>query len=156
MGDAKWKVSNRKGLQTLRIDNATNLKPDLSHSIGVVGFNKHQGSLYIYLDAHENEHVVQIGDLRHLSLPYLHDSSWEVWKLKREKGAFSFLTKGWGKLKMHWVLPHPGRYKITTIPQAGNPEIRSVSSEENSLLVELDLPSNKLIKIKCTPEAIHE
>ena len=46
----QWSVKNRGALATVRFDDADKLAIDTSASVGVLGANRHQGSLYISLD----------------------------------------------------------------------------------------------------------
>ena len=100
-----WKISNRKGLQTFRLDK-TGKKVDLSQSVGVIGYKEYQGSLYVYLDAAVEEPIIAISESVLNDLPYLIDSSWEIWDLQRNAAIVQFKTKGWGKLSMRWQTPH--------------------------------------------------
>lgn len=149
LGHGKWKVLNRKGLQTLRIDNAGTLKPDLVKSSGVIGYNKHQGSLYLYLDADVESPIVHIHSSSLKPFPFLKESNWEAWKLSRSEKEFHFLAKGWGPLKMLWKVPYAGEYRITATPEEGEPRSTAIMSEGDDLFVELDLSYDMLYSIDC-------
>lgn len=148
LGSNTWKIQDRKGLQTVRFDDSPNLQVDLSKSSGVIGFLHHQNSLYVYLDAAELQPIIAIGQEISNGKPYLVDSSWEIWDLKRDTNEIGFKTKGWGKLLMTWKMPKSGRYSIETPIQTS-----SVQTEEGFLAIELDLPFNQEIEIKIIRES---
>jgi polysaccharide biosynthesis protein PelA len=60
IADFRWKIKNRQGLQTIRFEHGKSLTVNLLDSVGVVGFNKNQDVLYIYLDATVAEPIIQI------------------------------------------------------------------------------------------------
>lgn len=146
LGEGKWRILNRKGLQTVRFDDGKNLQVDLASSMGVVGWRVHNDSLYVYLDAALDEAVVAVipGATRD-SGSHLIDSSWEVWNLKREGRAISFLTRGWGKLSMTWKMSAPGHYEVSVPSQP----LRSFATDDEGFLaIEWDLPYNTELSIE--------
>lgn len=146
LGSGKWSISNREGLQTFRFDKAEGFQPDLTESSGVIGWNDHQGSLYVYLDAFEKEPVIALKSGKQVNNPlYLIDSSWEIGNLKREEGALSFNTKGWGKLEMRWKAPANGRYSVEA---DAKPQNEFQTDNDNIVHFELDLPYNSSIIVK--------
>lgn len=148
LGPNIWKIRDRKGLQTVRFDNNPNLQADLSKSQGVIGYINYQDSLYIYLDSSEQEPIVATGEKVINQTPYLVDSSWEIWNLKREMDAVTFKAKGWGKLSMRWYMPNAGKYAAVASTQNVSLQI-----QDGILFVELDLPFNKETEIKIYRES---
>ncbi len=59
-GAMKWAVRNRGELETLRFDDAAGLSVDTMESVGVLGSNRHQGSLYLSLDPAIKDVVVAL------------------------------------------------------------------------------------------------
>ncbi len=149
LGVDKWKIRNRKGLQTIRFDNAQNLTLNFSDCLGVIGCLAYQGSLYIHLDAAYEEPIVAIKQGTDATaaahdIPYLLDSDWEIWDLKREGQSISFSAKGWGKLSMRWRMPSAGDYSIAV---ADLPSKKFTADEKNIVTVELELPYNRAIQL---------
>ncbi len=54
----KWVIRKRGALETVRFDDADQLAIDDAESLGVLGANRHQGSLYVSLDPAVGEPVV--------------------------------------------------------------------------------------------------
>ncbi len=103
IGPMCWKIHERGGLQTIRFDHAEKADIDLAESIGVIGWTRHEGSLYVYLDKAEKTPLLALGaEVR--DLPYLIDSSWEIWNVKREGASVTFTAQGFGKLQMRWKI----------------------------------------------------
>jgi polysaccharide biosynthesis protein PelA len=150
LGDSKWIIRNRAGLQTVRLDSASNKQVDLAQSLGIVGYTTYQNSLYIYLDAAVAEPIVSIKNInQNNNSPYLIDSNWEIWNLKVQKNGWHFNTKGWGTLQMNWFVPQSGTYFIAASVLGKRAEIQAVA-EKNLLTVELELPFNVVTEIEVT------
>ncbi len=147
MGNSKWKIQDRKGLQTLRFDDARNMQIDVSRSVGVLGYVHSQDVLYVYLDAAVKEPIITTLNQEGSSTPYLVDSSWEIWDLRRENNALHFHTKGWGKLQMKWYMPQPGTYSISHATVSGRSILLEATTESNILSIELELPFNEVEEI---------
>lgn len=173
IGNRKWKIGNRKGLQTIRFDHAQNLAVDFSNSTGVIGCTIHNDSLYLYLDAAVTEAIIAMKsrtiflkqkelsdtssdqhdfkEMPHIiaaEVPFLLDSQWEIWDLKREGASFSFLGKGWGKSNMRWKVPVSGMYFIS-VPERIKPML--IETQDDILSLELDLPFNTEFRFIITP-----
>lgn len=147
LGDNRWKVRNRMGLQTIRFDHADHKTVDFTNSQGIIGYTHHQNSLYVYLDAAFDQPIISIGE-KDPSTSYLENSNWEVWNLKKDGSTFEFLTQGWGKLSMRWKMLSSGNYSFKALETK-----RTVTTDENGVLtIELDLPFNQ--EIRCTLEKI--
>jgi len=115
VGPMQWKIHDRKGLETLRLDHAKSLEVDLAQSTGVVGWTREHGSLYVYLDKAEAVPTLSLGKSV-TDLPYLIDSSWEIWDIRRKDSEVIFNTKGWGKLIMHWSIAGNIREFVMELP----------------------------------------
>lgn len=142
-GQGIWRVRNRMGLQTIRFDGPER-GVDFSKSQGVIGEQRHEGSLYVYLDAAIEEPLIALKKEASNNGPYLVDSSWEVWDLKREKDALNFKAQGWGKLEMRWSMPTKGTYVISglgPLPQ------KVETSADGTLKFTADLPFDKRTEI---------
>lgn len=139
IGNDVWKIHNRQGLQTIRFDRIKNQTIDFTNSTGVIGYGEHQGSLYIYLDASIEEPVIALSGFQDDKIPYLIDSNWEIWNLKRDVNRLDFNSSGWGKLSMRWKMPKTGAYGIVAAPLG---EKIVETTNEGILEVNLDLPYN--------------
>ncbi len=118
IGNNSWKIENREGLQTIRFDNALYETVDYNNSIGVIGQVHLHGSLYVYLDTTVKEPIIALNDTDvywkepSFDLPYLIESRWLIWDLKRSTDSFSFKSSGFGKIEMKWSVPVNGKYEI--------------------------------------------
>lgn len=116
--NSKWSVINRDLLQTVRFDRAIFQGIDFAASKGVVGQKHFQGSLYIYLDKKVDEPLIAIKALDSAAEepkdehPYLIDSRWAVYDLKRGDDKFQFITAGFGPSEMTWSIPKEGIWKV--------------------------------------------
>jgi hypothetical protein len=141
IGADKWKILNRKDLQTIRFD-IQGYKVDFSESYGVIGFMEYQNSLYVYLDQTISEPIISLKQAPMMKTPFLVDSSWEIWNLKRDARSLSFQTQGWGKLKMRWNMRNEGTYTI----QTGTQQVTQ-KTEKQILKCDLDLPYNTAAEV---------
>jgi hypothetical protein len=118
LGPRRWRVSERKALQTLRIDAASRLAIDFSRSVGVVGQRHANGSLFVALDE-----AVPIADVALLELasatslpaaqrPFLVDGRWRVWNVKAAASSVSFDAEGFGEGAMTWRWPKAGIVRV--------------------------------------------
>jgi polysaccharide biosynthesis protein PelA len=146
MGENKWKILNRGGLQTIRID-SSDLQVDFQDSHGIIGSTVYQGSLYVYLDQSVDQPIISVKrNLQIINTPSLLESNWEIWNLQRGKNRLNFQTKGWGKLTMAWNFLEDGLY---TIRADGHQT--EIKTENHILRCELDLPYNREIYVEVTP-----
>jgi hypothetical protein len=109
-----WSIEKRGDLQTIRFDFASDKSIDFQKSKGVLGFIHLHGSLYVSLDPAEKEVKIALSEKsgeKGDDTPYLIDSSWKIWDLKRTETGFSFSTEGWGVGKMRWKVK-PGKYHV--------------------------------------------
>jgi hypothetical protein len=115
LGDRSWRIENRGDLQTLRFDAADSLEVDLRRSRGALGRRHHQGSLYVSLDASVSRPVITLGtagEMSEQSQPFLVQSRWHIWNLKRTPGEISFFAHGFGEGDMAWRMPAVGMYRV--------------------------------------------
>lgn len=114
-----WRVEKRGALQTIRFDNSTFKALDFSNSTGVIGQRYLQGSLYVYLDAAVEKPVIAIRDNENYftqpeeKIPYLLESSWLIYNLKRKDNQIDFIAQGYGTGEITWQIPADGKYLIS-------------------------------------------
>ncbi len=138
LGTNRWKIRNRKGLQTVRFDKP-GLSVDIASSLGVIGFNEDQGALYVYLDAAVEEPIIQLGFSQK---SYLIDSGWEVWNVEEDSQGLKFETRGSGALSMRWKMSKPGRYSIQIEPQNEEAKTLSLSAPNGVLSFKSELSNS--------------
>jgi len=144
-----WQVSNRGSLQTIRFDNQLFAVPDMVESQGVVGFNKYQGSLYVYLDAAVEQPIIKLKPtatyevLARDRVAYLIESRWPIWDLKKSKNSLTFLTQGFGTGDMLWSVPQDGTYSLSIAGKV----IGKFTSQNGKLRVPLEDTVNTLLEV---------
>ena len=117
-GKSKWLFKNRDQLETIRFPKGIYKKVNFVESKGVIGQRNFQGSLYVYLDSSYKVAEIQIEKNSEFwkypdsKLPYLIESRWQIFDLKRDEDSFSFQTKGFGKGEMRWHVAKNGNYNI--------------------------------------------
>jgi len=115
LADRSWRIDNRGELQTLRFDGADSLEVNFRRSRGVIGRRRHQGSLYVALDASVPQPVLILGKVDEVPEPDrpVHiQSRWHVWDLKSAPGVVSFFARGFGSGEMIWRMPREGTYRV--------------------------------------------
>jgi hypothetical protein len=138
IGNRRWRVEDRDGLDTVRFDRADRLTLDWANSSGVLGERHYQGSLYVALDSADQVPVVALTESNthakgSIARPYLVQSRWIVSHLRIESRSFSFEAQGFGAGEMEWQTTPGVRYLIR-ISGAGWPrEARLASSPEGRL-----------------------
>ncbi|WP_416896488.1 MAG: polysaccharide deacetylase family protein [Minwuia sp.] len=111
LGPMRWRVLNRGMLQTVRFDNADALSIDLAASEGVLGQNRHQGSLYVALDARTETPVIALTQAPTPAAPYLIDARWDLRDLERQGRTLTFRAEGFGDGQMRWGAMSRGNWE---------------------------------------------
>ncbi len=103
-----WTVRKRGSLQTVRFDDADNLDVDYTKSLGVIGANRHEGSLYVALDQAVEVPAITLQSVKASSEitvakhPHLVESRWQMQNFKRDGCNFAFTAHGYGAGDMVW------------------------------------------------------
>ena len=126
IGNRRWRVENRDGLNTIRFDQADKQAVDWANSQGVIGQRQYQGSLYVALDPAVNAPVIALADASPATVPYLLESRWPVSHLKLEGNGFSFQAQGFGPGDMRWQTRPRARYAIRVA--CGHTSVRQMES----------------------------
>ncbi len=120
-----WRIEKRGEMQTLRFDDAVALTVDYAASAGVLGHNRHSGSLYVALDPAAAQPVLALRkvapDASGEQAPgrtHLIESRWDVRELSVGDCAVSANAKGYGPGQMRWAGVKPGPWHIK-LHQAG-------------------------------------
>jgi hypothetical protein len=120
LGERRWRIEDRDGLETVRFDRASTLAVDLAASEGVIGQRHHQGSLYVALDGAVAAPVVALKEHQRperdpdADRPYLVHSRWRVEKLEIDGARrWRFRSEGFGPGEFVWYAPEAGRYVVT-------------------------------------------
>jgi len=124
-GPIEWEVRRRGALQTVRFDDAAALSLDRQRSRGVLGMNRHAGSLYVALDQTVSTAVVALHDRSaeltgEDSVLSLVDSRWHVTNLTHGDCRWSFAAQGAGDGKFTWDVMPSGVYLVSAT-RAGQP-----------------------------------
>ncbi|TAE34175.1 MAG: hypothetical protein EAY65_03540 [Alphaproteobacteria bacterium] len=128
LGEQRWRVRNRGALQTIRFDDATLKQVDFARSVGVIGQNHYQSSLYVALNPTVSEPIIALKRKDDLifpapaSIPYLMDSRWDILDFKHSKNSVTMRLKGFGRGVVHLVWPRQkagGKQKLRVRTQIG-------------------------------------
>jgi len=131
LGERRWRIEDRDGLETVRFDHASLLAVDFARSEGVIGQRHLQGSLYVALDRAVAAPVVALRayDAPHrdpdAAAPYLVHGRWRVEGLAYQERGWQFRGEGFGDAEFVWKVPRPGRYAIAAV----DPEGRRAAAE---------------------------
>jgi hypothetical protein len=115
----RWRISDRDGLQTVRFDDADRLAVAITASVGVLGSNRHAGSLYVSLDPDvatvevaldENGATARAAGLEAASLT---ESRWLLRDLSRSVRALRFEARGYGPGFFRFSAIPPGDYAVS-------------------------------------------
>jgi hypothetical protein len=109
-----WQVRERGALQTIRFDQSTFDGVDFDRSRGVIGQRHELGSLFVALDEAVEAPVIALKTLTTASqeprerVPYLVESRWRVFGVRREADGVQFATVGYGEGESIWMWPATG------------------------------------------------
>lgn len=144
--DKVWVIANRDALSTFRFDDAEALDIDLAKSDGVLGWNRHAGSLYVALDAKQPVAKIAVRNLGEsaaenaVDRPVLTESRWLVRTLSwRSTCAFSYETEGFGKPEATWVVTPLARYAVQA-RSAGKALWSGEATSDREGNLQLDIP----------------
>jgi len=134
LGERRWRIEDRDGIETVRFDHASQLAVDFAASRGVIGQRHFQGSLYVALDRAVEQPEVALRDHDRVdrdpdaAVPYLVHGRWRVSNFALDNNAWRFRAEGFGDAEFLWKVPAPGRYAILAESDAG----RAVSAEASA------------------------
>lgn len=119
-----WAVSRRGALGTVRFDDAEQLAVDLARSTGVLGANRHAGSLFVALDPAVERAVVTLrgrtaerGARRDAGAPIasLVSSRWQLSGLVHESCGFRVTAQGYGTGDMVWQTTPRRPFRVAAV-----------------------------------------
>ncbi len=124
MGENKWRIDDRGGLQTIRFDNATISAVDFANSEGVIGQKHYQGSLYVFLNPKVASPIIALQKMTKLqktppaAKPYLISSRWQVQGFEQYRNGLTLAMQGFGsgKIQLYW----PNAKKVHVIVRRKN------------------------------------
>jgi hypothetical protein len=156
MAPLTWSIGNRQSLQTVRFDDAEHLTVAFSESDGVVGQNRHGGSLYVALDPAMPDAVVVLKERKAepASVPELVESRWQISHLVRRACGFSARAVGFGKGDMTWRGLREGRYRVVA-RRAGQTiweRAQSTSGDRLQIGIEVDALAPVEIDVRCSED----
>jgi len=141
LGDRHWRIEDHGALATIRFDHAAGQTVDLARSHAVVGMREHQGSLYVAIDERAGAAEIALRDAGaapagHGAPPYLVESRWRVFDLRRDPGAVTFSARGFGPGEMTWRVPPGAGWKALPADAGTRVTQRSRDGERLRLRVE--------------------
>ena len=145
LGSARWRVSRRGALQTVRFDRAATRAVDFGRSRGIVGQQHDQGSLYVALDPTVERPVVALREIGKVGrpprapVPYLLRSRWRVREVVQREARVSFFVQGFGPGRMRWYVPRAGSYAVTLEARDKTVTLKATAGEDGVL--EFHLPA---------------
>ena len=115
VGPRRWIVENRGELETIRFDYAAFLSVDFQLSVGVIGQQWYQGSLYVFLDPAHQLPVVTLKSIAlnsprgpqgdYPGVPIVQKSNWAIASYSWQKPLITFNTQGFGVGQIEMLLP---------------------------------------------------
>ena len=111
-GPVRWRIDQRGGLHTLRLDDPGTLRLDAATSTGVLGARITNGALYIALDPAFPVAEVALGT-DPAPAPALVEASWDVSNLQKWACGIGFQAAGFGDGDMIWQGLPDGPLRIT-------------------------------------------
>ena len=152
---ARWSVSKRGALQTMRFDEADAIVIDYKKSVGVLGINRHEGSMYVALDpAVEPVTIAVKGAAFDPGGPvagegHLVESRWQLKGLKSETCGFQIMAEGFGPGQMVWSVA-PGMGFEISAGRAGRVRWKSVLTADGNgrLTVEPDINAIEPVELR--------
>ncbi|MGI9479133.1 MAG: polysaccharide deacetylase family protein [Hyphomicrobiaceae bacterium] len=120
MGGTRWRIENRKALNTFRFDRPRKRVVDLRASVGVLGYRRTNGALYVAIDGAARPAEIALAKSTGRQLPYLEESRWQVSHLVRRKCQWRMQATGFGASEMIWqAFPRRG-YRVQ-VSRQGRP-----------------------------------
>ncbi len=116
-----WTVANRGSLSTVRFDDADLLEIDSGRSNGVLGSNRHQGSLYVALDSAIDRAVIAVRSRSveanrqppAVQTASLVESRWSISNRTDNACGFQVLAQGYGPGSMTWSTTAGRAFRIS-------------------------------------------
>jgi hypothetical protein len=159
VGTRAWRVRDRRGLQTLRVDDAARTGVDFAASRGVVGQRHELGSLFVALDEAEAAPIVALkpiaagGGEPSEGVAYLVESRWRVLGVQRAAAALRYTTEGFGPAEATWQWPAPGPVRIRWGAASGRAgELRAVASATGRLTFSLPVDAGSRVAVELSQE----
>lgn len=150
IGDDRWRIENRDGLQTIRFDGHANRFVDFSQSHGVIGQREYQGSLYVALDSSDISPIVALAGTPSRG-PYLVQSRWLVSSMTSDGDGFVFSTRGFGGGESAWHVAPSTTFRISVTSKSGTVRSNARSDEDGLLTLSLAPSTNEPFQVSVTP-----
>lgn len=159
IGDRRWRIENRDGLETVRFDRASTVAVDFARSVGVIGQTHAQGSLYVALDGAVEEPIVALTAYDRpdrapdAAVPYLVESRWRVERLARDDKGWRFRAQGFGTGQFVWKVPAAGRFTVSADAGEGPRTSVAAAGQDGLLRFNLAVAGEGGVEITIRPEA---
>lgn len=113
LGNGLWQFLNRGAMNTMRFDKASDITVDYQRSTGVVGHNRHEGSLYVALDPSNAEPIIAIERTATATAAWhLIESRWLASEVTRSSCELTVRVQGYGDGQFLWGGLAAGRYDV--------------------------------------------
>lgn len=159
LGPGHWRILDRDGLDTVRFDDAEALAVDLGASLGVIGTNRHAGSLYIALDPAvpaAEVTVVAREEARPLAWPdsvELAESRWLARDMARMADGVHLTVRGFGDGFFRFAGVPAGVYRIEASRDGAAIFRASVAADEaGGLAFLMPLDGLEPVRLALVPE----
>ena len=142
LGPDHWRVLDRGRMQTIRHDNADDRAVDMRSAVGVLGYTRFQGNLYVALDeaVAEPEYrlVAREEPAQRDDVSSLVDARWHLWDLVRDGASLRMKGQGFGHGAMQWRGMTPGQWRAeATLPDGSSVSDEQTVGSDGLLIVEL-------------------
>lgn len=155
LGQDHWRVLERGRLQTIRHDNADDRVVDMASAVGVLGYTRFQGNLYVALDeavAEPEYRLVPRGQPSGVTAMSLVDARWQLWGLVRDGHALRMQGQGFGHGEMQWRGMAPGQWLAeATLPDGSTVRDQQTVGSDGMLIVELPTHAYEPVGIVIRP-----
>lgn len=159
LAPGRWRILDRDGLDTVRFDDAEALAVDLDASLGVVGTNRHAGSLYVALDSAvpaADVAIVARADARPHAWPgsvELAESRWLARDMVRAADGVRLTARGFGEGFFRFAGVPEGVYRIEASRDgAAIFRARVAADEAGGLAFTMPLDGLEPVRLALVPE----
>lgn len=154
-GPDHWRVLDRGRMQTIRHDNADNRTVDMATAVGVLGYTRFQGNLYVALDeavATPEYRLIANTGVTTGQAPSLVDARWHLWDLQRNGREIRVKGLGYGHGAMRWRDMTPGRWLVEGRQSDGSVVSGAATvGRDGMLLIEVPTHAYETVEILIRP-----
>lgn len=153
LSGTRWRIEDRGALNTFRFDRPGQRVVDLKSSVGVLGFRRFNGSLYVALDSAVRPAEIALTKRPAERVAYLEESRWQISELVREDCRWKMRATGFGSSEMVWRLLPAASYRVRVSRNGGSlwrGEIAPAANGRTVLNAPVDARDPLEISIACS------